>query len=457
MADNSGTRRPPPLPDELIPRILEPLGLYARPAAAVNQAWRSAVSQLKHCIPLVCGVPYDEDLWDEQDRYDPNTVAIAASAPTFKCLDPSHAPALLPSTFVTAAVACGLEHMCLLTSCGTIFVMGSNYDGKLALGDDQLDFPYALPARHVRLPMDARASQVSCSDEFTAVVTVDGGLFISGACSGGDDDDDLAANDLGKLDRLQLATVKLPDGELAAQASLGQGFVLVVTRSGKLFGMGANDSGQLGVIMEEEKGVLRAVPLPQGVGTAVQVSCGGHFACVVTSSGALLGCGSSHFGQLGTGTFEEQESQALIALPLPAGVKAAQVSCGFFHTAVLTTDGVLLTAGDNASGQLGLALTAAAADLRPAARVAMFQPVALHESFRVARVMCGSAHTLALTVGGALLGWGNNDANQLGLGHSAPSKCESPQLIPLPRGTDAVSIGAGYSSRMRSCVLVSFK
>lgn len=428
-------RRVPPLPNELIPQVLQPLGLYARPAAAVSQAWRNAVSELQHHIPLVGGPPYHDE---NHPEYHPEW---AAPAPALKRMTPSAVTALIPSRMQVTAVTCSNAHMCLVTSCGKLFVIGSNTTteggaGLLGLGSDDLHLPYVSSARHARLPTDAKVSQVSCADGNTAVVTVDGDIFVCGDYRSTQTDDD----------QVSFVRIRLPDGEAAAHVSCGQEFAMAVTRSGKLFGWGDSRDGKIGF---ESNDVLycrvTAVPLPEGVGVAVQASCGAHFSCVVTSLGALLGCGSSYFGQLGTGTFESQHPQALVALPLPAGTKAAQVSCGAFHTVVLTTDGVLFSAGRNHLGQLGLGVGAQE-------RVSTFRPVALHESLSVASVACGDSHTFAVTSGGALLGWGCNDSYKLGLPHE--SKILSPQLIPLPHGANAVSAGSCHATVNRSCVLV---
>lgn len=439
------------LPDDLIPRLLEPLGLHARPTAAVSRAWRAAVGELRHCIPLVGGFCFDRSVAEVGILFDQSDIsARRETTPTFlRRMDAIET--WLPSRTFVSSVACGLDHMCLLTTCGQLFLIQAENDEPRS-GKPEL----------MRLPHDARASQVSCSNNHMAVVTVDGECFV---CS---------APRYELVVDTPLVKIELPEAELAAQVSCGQDFALVVSRSCKLFGLGVNRDGQLGIPQvdedenenedEDEAGDVdlgsyservRAVPLPDGVGCAVQVSCGGHFACVVTSSGMLLGCGSSHFGQLGVGTYESPEPLYLTVLPFPAGVRVASVSCGFFHTAVLTTEGTVFSAGDNKHGELGVVHGLGDDGLSPKVptRLAIFRQLALHESLRVASVVCADGYTLARTVGGGLLAWGHNDGKQLGFDSTDGST--SPQLVPLPRGSHVMSLGSGYANKFRSCVVAS--
>ena len=54
--------RVPALPSELLPAVLAPLELRARPAAAVCKAWKAAVAELRHTVPLVAGRGFTERL-----------------------------------------------------------------------------------------------------------------------------------------------------------------------------------------------------------------------------------------------------------------------------------------------------------------------------------------------------------------------------------------------------------
>ena len=120
---------------------------------------------------------------------------------------------------------------------------------------------------------------------------------------------------------------------------------------------------------------------------------------------ALAGANVS--GQLCVGTTRNLKSLHR-AMP-PDGSSIANVSCGFYHTCVVTASGELWTSGRNNDGQLGLGHTTL--------RLATLQRVALPACHAVVQlVACGAQHTMAVTACGALWGCGSNEFGQLALG-----------------------------------------
>ncbi|KAM9477010.1 putative E3 ubiquitin-protein ligase HERC3 [Clarias gariepinus] len=88
----------------------------------------------------------------------------------------------------------------------------------------------------------------------------------------------------------------------------------------------------------------------------------------------------------------------------------AQVACGSYHTVVLTKDGQLFTWGQNSRGQLGLG-KGEPSSLSP-------QPLKSLCGIPLAQISAGGDHSFALSLSGAVFGWGRNSAGQLGLGNT---------------------------------------
>ncbi|XP_066535877.1 E3 ISG15--protein ligase HERC5-like [Hoplias malabaricus] len=85
-----------------------------------------------------------------------------------------------------------------------------------------------------------------------------------------------------------------------------------------------------------------------------------------------------------------------------------QVVCGDQHCIALTHDGQLFTWGQNSSGQLGLG--------RNEPSSSSPRPLRSLCGIPLAQISAGGDHSFALSVSGAVFGWGRNSAGQLGLG-----------------------------------------
>ncbi|XP_060729053.1 probable E3 ubiquitin-protein ligase HERC4 [Tachysurus vachellii] len=87
-----------------------------------------------------------------------------------------------------------------------------------------------------------------------------------------------------------------------------------------------------------------------------------------------------------------------------------QVACGNHHFMALTNDGKLFTWGQNSSGQLGLGRDESSSPSPQFLKSLCGIPLA--------QISAGGDHSFALSLSGAVFGWGRNNAGQLGLGHT---------------------------------------
>ena len=170
-------------------------------------------------------------------------------------------------------------------------------------------------------------------------------------------------------------------------------------------------------------------------------------------------CGRNNHGQLGLGVDAPPEESGLknelkpmrkLPVPLPpfAGVPIAHVACGAAHTVVASANHTVFAFGFNAHGELGLGHTTPAmvrgANMAPV-------PVPALEGVRVASLVCGPHFTLLATrePRDELLGWGQNDAGQLGLGPARGHSDDVPRPAPIPglsgRRVRSMSCGEKHS------------
>lgn len=117
-----------------------------------------------------------------------------------------------------------------------------------------------------------------------------------------------------------------------------------------------------------------------------------------------------------------------------------QISCGGFHTAIITKDGSLLTFGGGEHGQLG-----------HNDRVNKLVPtkvMALVNSF-ITQITCGWSHTAALDDKGQVFTWGNSDHGKLG--HANSRKVVIPQIVETLKEYRVVKV-ASYNEHTAALV-----
>ncbi|XP_030644119.1 probable E3 ubiquitin-protein ligase HERC3 [Chanos chanos] len=137
-------------------------------------------------------------------------------------------------------------------------------------------------------------------------------------------------------------------------------------------------------------------------------------------------CGENHVVLLAHGDkvlFVDMSSPPFHPSPLSdlSDRKVTQVACGDQHSMALTNDGQLFTWGQNSSGQLGLGKD------EPSTQ----SPKLLSSlsGIPLVQISAGGDHSFALSLSGAVFGWGKNNAGQLGLGdntdRNAPANVSS--------------------------------
>ncbi|XP_029622147.1 probable E3 ubiquitin-protein ligase HERC3 isoform X2 [Salmo trutta] len=152
-----------------------------------------------------------------------------------------------------------------------------------------------------------------------------------------------------------------------------------------------------------------------------------------------LSCGDAHVVLLS----EEGRVFCLTSAsndPRPVGNlnQVIQVACGDQHSIALTQDGNVFTWGQNSSGQLGLG-KGEPSTLSP-------QPVKSLSGIPLAQITAGGDHSFALTLSGAVFGWGKNSTGQLGLGDTIDRPAPAPVDCLNLKKTITVSCGVEHTA-----------
>ncbi|XP_011029821.1 PREDICTED: uncharacterized protein LOC105129442 [Populus euphratica] len=264
-------------------------------------------------------------------------------------------PKLVESLAVTIIdyVACGEYHTCAISTSGDLFTWGdgSNNSGLLGHGTD---VSHWIPKR-VSGPLEGlQVLSIACGTWHSALATSNGKLFTFGdgtfgALGHGDRKSVSSPKELQSLNGLK--TIKVACGVWHTAA-----IVEVMSQSGsnissrKLFTWGDGDKHRLG------HGNKDTYLLPTCVSSLIdynfqQLACGHTMTVALTTSGHVFTMGGSAYGQLGNPS-SNGKIPCLVQDRL-VGEFVEEISCGAYHTAVLTSRSEVFTWGRGANGQLG--------------------------------------------------------------------------------------------------------
>ncbi|KAM4826145.1 RCC1 domain-containing protein 1 [Thomomys bottae] len=298
------------------------------------------------------------------------------------------------------------------------------------------------------LPAGADLRHVSASWSYTACVTRDGGLRLSGSVSGAAD----GCRDAWASERLLVVLRARPGRgpELQAwapQSALCGEPLWAQSLAPEAQGAGGEGAGALPLLPGAHAYVSPQPPFRQPLAPelrARQLRLGAEHALLLGAAGQVFSWGGGRHGQLGHGTLEaEPQPRLLEALH---GVAMVEVAAGGWHSLCLSEAGDVYIWGWNESGQLALPTRSLAektvseegrgddANSKGRASPEAFitvQPfpalLDLPLGSEAVKASCGSRHTAVVTRAGGLYTWGWGKYGQLG--HEDLASLDQPQPV----------------------------
>ncbi|XP_042459111.1 PH, RCC1 and FYVE domains-containing protein 1-like [Zingiber officinale] len=256
------------------------------------------------------------------------------------------------STFNVDYVACGEFHTCAITAAGELYTWGDGTHNAGLLGHGT-NVCHWVPKR-VSFPLEGlHVSHVSCGVWHTAIITTTGQLFTFGdgtfgVLGHGDRQTLLFPREVESL--VGLKTIDVSCGVWHTAAIVEVMVTQSSTSSGKLFTWGDGDKYRLG--HGDKVARLKPTCVPSLIDYNFhRLGCGHSLTIGLTTSGQLFTMGSTVYGQLGNprsdGKYPCLVEDKLAVEPV------AEVACGSYHVAVLTSKGEVYTWGKGANGRLG--------------------------------------------------------------------------------------------------------
>uniref|UniRef100_K3W6X4 RCC1-like domain-containing protein n=1 Tax=Globisporangium ultimum (strain ATCC 200006 / CBS 805.95 / DAOM BR144) TaxID=431595 RepID=K3W6X4_GLOUD len=327
-------------------------------------------------------------------------------------VSPAHFPQQIEEIFALdiAAVSCGSRHTMVLTTQGEVYSWGWGSMGQLGHGDlKSSNFPRKI---EFFATQGLVVEYISCGGCHSAAVTKDGAVYTWGEAHWGQLGLPKEFSDLHQS--LPAKCPILQDGseEKVVKISCGGAHMAALTDKGHVYMWGRCDNGQLGIgqawLHDSDCEGLLGVSHPhrvEGFGDekVVQVACGAFHSAAVTEAGSVYIWGKEDYGMLGVG--QTSDVQVPQKIELFETMPALRVSCGGWHTVVVTKSGDCYSFGRGEYGRLGLGDTRSR--YKP-------QKVEALKDKVVVQAACGGSHTLFLTKDGVAYSSGRADHGRLG-------------------------------------------
>ncbi len=190
------------------------------------------------------------------------------------------------------------------------------------------------------------------------------------------------------------------DAESSINVATSSNHSLYFNSNGKLWAMGSNNYGQLGDGTTDNRNTPVQITA-HGSSNVVAIATGNDHSLYVTSDGKLWAMGYNNLGQLGDGSSTNRKTPVQIAVE----GDVIAVAAGASHSLFLTSDGKLWAMGYNYYGQFGDGTT-----------INRTRPVKVQVPGTVIAVATNFYHSICITDDGKLWAMGYNDYGQLGDG-----------------------------------------
>ncbi|CAH3163860.1 unnamed protein product [Porites lobata] len=221
--------------------------------------------------------------------------------------------------------------------------------------------------------------------------------------------------------------------------------VLAVSGSGEVYTWGHNGYSQLGNGNSNQGLIPSPLTSALQMKKVVQVACGSHHSLSLTDDGEVYAWGYNNCGQIGLGTTNNQTVPRKINSAIIGSKKISMIACGQTSSMALSDAGELFAWGYNGNGQLGVGNNAN--QLTPCKVIGLVGTI-------TTQIVCGYAHSLALSDAGCLYAWGANSYGQLGTGNKA--HLVTPTKIGLDKGR-FVEIAACHYSHLSAAMTATGK
>jgi alpha-tubulin suppressor-like RCC1 family protein len=246
----------------------------------------------------------------------------------------------LPSGVHATAVAAGFIDSVVLGSNGKVYAWGDNSVGELGDGNTTNSSSPVL----VSLPSTLTFTSIAAGQYHNLALASNGALYAWGY-----NNDGQVGNGT-KNTPTSPVQISLPSGATPAKIAAGGYHSLAVSTAGNVYGWGYNAYGQVGDGSTTDRKSPIAMVMPGGV-KASAVAAGLYHSMFLGTNGKVYAVGYNGNGELGID--DNINSTSVVASGMPAGTTATAIAAGLYNSYALVSNGTLYAWGENGFGQLG--------------------------------------------------------------------------------------------------------
>ncbi|KAJ6227763.1 hypothetical protein M0813_09666 [Anaeramoeba flamelloides] len=237
-------------------------------------------------------------------------------------------------------IAAGRNHFLILTSNGIVYALGSNFNGEIGYGEDNMytiDSPSQVPFFQQN---DIKCKDIACGHEQGYFLTAEGLLYSCGA------------NLYGELgvgnNTIQISPTLVRKDVVKIYSGTRSHHFFFLDNKNKLFSCGLGKSGQLG--LGSKRSYNKPRELKKFRKKKFSTICCGQRHSLMLMESKVYSCGDIGVN----GTMEKKLRTKFTIIPKLAEEDVLQIAAGSQHSIVLTAENEIFVFGSNGNGQLGL-------------------------------------------------------------------------------------------------------
>lgn len=205
------------------------------------------------------------------------------------------------------------------------------------------------------------------------------------------------------LNNLNEVSIAISPSVYPIDIACGDEHFIVLMNNNKVYGCGRNNYGQL---CQNENVNFKSLTLINTTEKIIKIACGAYHSVFLTDNFNVLSCGLNNYGQLGIENNTNSNLLIQTNLTILNGNKPKYIACGSHHTVILTDNYNLFSCGLNNYGQLGNENNTNSNSLIQTNLTTLNDNKPIY-------VSCGSYHTTILTQSGKVYSCGLNIDGQL--------------------------------------------